>query len=1039
MKSDKLKIMALLMIISIAMIAITGCRSKIEPEHTSVTAASYAGSKNCKLCHGPYLPATYDATYHQDWLDSAHGKTANIVPSDASVAADSDDNGTNDFKDGLDLGTMPEWNAYTPGGGASGDFAPLLGYQSEGNIYSVTIGTRNFVVEKVIGSGRAKQACLTRIGGSLYVLPILYIVESKKWIPLTPENWYAWNDADLNEIIDSGEVVIGVIYPTTSETPVSEGRTGDCWERRCSGCHVTGLLSVAKNITGEFTASYIEEGAACEACHGSGHLHASTLGGRNYPNKAIVNPAKLDSERSNDICMSCHSRGSSIGTVNSEHMEFPWKPQGSPFLPGQDLSESFTIAPKEREELHTLQGAVLHGGQAGSKYGTWATGCQDCHSAHNTTNLSSIRMSVPTTFSGDRDVVFITRSGTAGTTGLMGDATDGEYDNICEVCHTRTEYFRNDASSPITTHFNGADCTNCHRHERGFLKPESMGTLDCSSCHDYLSTRMTTATAAYRHFLDDTSTDYPTASSPMRCLSCHADHDIFNPHSGGAGHGANLRVDIAQVPAVGSGYASTDFVNSGSGGICLSCHTATISKSSARPDGSTQVKAIPFEGTPAERTSAYDSSPHGGTYTVQSAYNGSGTNTFNANCTKCHNDNLDPKSGINAQISTLKFGLHVSTNAAMLSTLGAPAGSEPLEEKFCHRCHSQTTDAIGGTAKPAAAKDWYNTATMSGRAEGIFSQQSMPYGHKPGNYTGIHKTIEGESYSWNPAGNRHVECADCHNPHSAGDSRGFDTTGIFAQPTIIGNLTDQTPLAGAWGIDVAAWPSAWTTPDPASAYTKIEPVQYTWQVCLKCHSGYAYNTTPPSGQTDQALEFNPNNPGYHAVIGASKTTYPPNTSFVSPWTKDSTMNCFDCHTSSDKNSSQGPHGSANEHIIAAVFDTSTGNAGTQGHLCFKCHSFNVYGEDGSAGASATGFSRGSNNLHTSHMEKDKPGAGRLVTCVDCHSAIPHGWQRRAMLVVGSDPAPYNDGNASNSSSDTAFWPATGGFWPKSTCNNASCH
>ncbi len=1032
------KALVFLALLACAVWVCAGCRDRTDPEPGPAAANSYIGSAKCKLCHGPYKPAAIHGTYHEDWLNSAHGKAAAVVPSDATVVADVNDNGTDDFMESLDLNIMPGWSQYTTAGGASADVAPLLSYSAATGAYFVTIGGRTFTVERVMGTGREKQAYVTVMGNSRYVLPLLYLVESREWVPLAPENWYTWTDTNTDGILDPGETVTGVLYPTPAESPVTEGRTGDSWERRCAGCHVTAPISVTSNAQGEYVVSYKEEGIACEACHGPGLLHAATLGGRGYPGRAIVNPSKLAASLRNDICMSCHSAGVSAATVGTSTLDYPRRADGTLFIPGQELTEAFTLGLKQREEIHAFQGNLLHRGETGSKYGSWSTACLQCHGAHDTANLFRVRTVISTPASGDRAVLFTAVSGTAGTTGLMGDATDGAYDNICEVCHTRTTYFRNNPSTPDTGHFNGRKCSNCHRHERGFLKPEGRGGTDCSSCHTYLTSRMTVTMPAYTHFLGDTAAVYPTVASSRNCLSCHADHDLFNPTIGGAGRGANLREDIATPPVPASGFTNTDFVNSGNGGACLSCHASTHAKSYARPDGSTQLPAIPYAGAIADQLAAYDASPHGGGYTVQAEYRGTSTNTFDANCTKCHNDDLQPKSGVSAQTGNYKFGLHLSTRSAMLGPLGLPAGSDPLEEKFCYRCHSTTTDATGGTRKTVASRDWYDAASMSARAEGIFAAQSAAYGHRPGSYSGLHSAVEGGSYNWNPAANRHVECADCHNPHAAGPARSFDTSGLFAQPSTVSNLADQTPLAGIWGVDVPAWPAAWMTPDPATAYSRLQPAQYTWQVCLKCHSGYAYGATSPAGQTDVAREFNPNNPSYHAVIGASKTTYPPNTSFVGPWTKTSALNCSDCHTSNVKTGPQGPHGSAYGHILAAQFDTSTGNAGTQGHLCFKCHSFNVYGEGGTAGASATGFSRGGINRHTSHMAKDKPGAGRKVTCVDCHSALPHGFSRRAMLVTSSDPAPYNKGDAANSATDASSWPSSGN-WRKSDCNNAACH
>jgi len=48
-------------------------------------------------------------------------------------------------------------------------------------------------------------------------------------------------------------------------------------------------------------------------------------------------------------------------------------------------------------------------------------------------------------------------------------------DGICQVCHTRTGFWRFDGT--LTGHYGGTNCTRCHRHEEGF-KPS------CDICHD---------------------------------------------------------------------------------------------------------------------------------------------------------------------------------------------------------------------------------------------------------------------------------------------------------------------------------------------------------------------------------------------------------------------------------------------------------------------------------------------------------------------------------------------------------------------------
>ena len=144
----------------------------------------------------------------------------------------------------------------------------------------------------------------------------------------------------------------------------------------------------------------------------------------------------------------------------------------------------------------------------------------------------------------------------------MGDASDGTYTDICEVCHTQTSFFRNDASALEKDHFNGEQCTYCHVHGKGLLEPAGLGGEDCSLCHDNLLVEMDRVTPAYRHLVADSSPDYPTFPVTMRCVACHGDHDIFDPLENPlGGRGANLRTDILVVPDPSSGFTNTDFEN----------------------------------------------------------------------------------------------------------------------------------------------------------------------------------------------------------------------------------------------------------------------------------------------------------------------------------------------------------------------------------------------------------------------------------------------------------------------------------------------
>ncbi len=64
----------------------------------------------------------------------------------------------------------------------------------------------------------------------------------------------------------------------------------------CDGCHSVNYDVHTKTVT--------EWNVGCEACHGAGRAHVL-----DPVADTIVNPARLDDVRSNDVCIQCHSQG----------------------------------------------------------------------------------------------------------------------------------------------------------------------------------------------------------------------------------------------------------------------------------------------------------------------------------------------------------------------------------------------------------------------------------------------------------------------------------------------------------------------------------------------------------------------------------------------------------------------------------------------------------------------------------------------------------------------------------------------------------
>jgi hypothetical protein len=622
---------------------------------------------------------------------------------------------------------------------------------------------------------------------------------------------------------------------------------------------------------------------------------------------------------------------------------------------------------------------------------------------------------------------------------------DTTYNGICEVCHTQTENpqthvarYRNTGNED-TGHYPGQYCIPCHPHTEGFKGSESPGGFSCEGCHSDLWGYMN-GTTGYHHYLNNTGATYAnisqsvtmgdTSDTNRNCLMCHADHNIFRQDLNPSGtRAANLRASISVTPSASdtSTYSNTDFDNAQpEGGICISCHATEQTKSYAQADNTTKTPVI--DKAKFANSAGIHNYPVTSTFTRDSS-------TFNANCSKCHNDTLNPKSSYYAlrysvQSSTNKFGNHQSTLRSVTASLGITSPTDPLEENLCFRCHSMTTDTNpgGGLAKAVAGKDYYGVADMRPSTEGIFAVFGKANKHPIDSYSGLHKPSPAEDDM--SITNRHVECCDCHNPHTIGGINPnspvlHPTTGV--DRTSDGNKINDTTfgskaLQGVWGVDVSSWPSKWTQP---TDFTAVRPAEKEYQICFKCHSYYAGGE---GYSPDIALHFNPNNLSAHPVVvtqnnqtgsynNPRKGLY--EEEMLDPWKANignQTMYCSDCHGNNayGTNDPQGPHGGKNSLLSDFMRNgqryywpggTADGNWSLY-HirydlenwqtrlLCAACHRIWI-----------------SNSAHAQSSHYTSLEIGR---CTNCHRTRIHGWKHSRLigdtgtLVAGFKKSAYDN-------------------------------
>ncbi|HET7890093.1 MAG TPA: tetratricopeptide repeat protein [Candidatus Sulfotelmatobacter sp.] len=191
-----------------------------------------------------------------------------------------------------------------------------------------------------IGSGRRGRSYLFAMDGFLFESPV---------------NWYTgrnvWDAAP--GFGDAREIPLNL--------PAFTG---------CLHCHVSGMQPPIQGTQNRYPKPpFTQDGVGCERCHGPGAAHAK--GG------AIVNPAKLDPARRDEVCMQCHLEGKAAVEQPGRHLY--------EYQPGEMLSDYvhyFVFADQKRNLGAISQVEALSQSVCKKKTGD-AMSCTTCHDPHS--------------------------------------------------------------------------------------------------------------------------------------------------------------------------------------------------------------------------------------------------------------------------------------------------------------------------------------------------------------------------------------------------------------------------------------------------------------------------------------------------------------------------------------------------------------------------------------------------------------------------------------------------------------------------------
>jgi len=314
--------------------------------------ADYVGSASCQRCH---------VKEHAQWKDSLHIKMTKPIAEATLVG---------DFSEGTAF--ADHGRSYT------------FGRKNGRPFVTVTFGQaapETFSIDYTLGAKRYQGYLSMLPEGRLYVLPIFWHVEHKRWM-------------DWKEL-----------------TPIPDGAHDirQIWNVNCFNCHATNIVQGYDVAARRYNSTWTEMGIGCEACHGPGREHNTLMEAweknpalkpaydNSDQNRRLSGMLKILSTRSADprvvfdTCAYCH------GNKNNVFVGFKagdrYADYAIPFLvsepiPANDYQGEFW--PDGRPNRFNRPQALTMSGcfQAG------AISCASCHLSHGSKYEASLKVDI---------------------------------------------------------------------------------------------------------------------------------------------------------------------------------------------------------------------------------------------------------------------------------------------------------------------------------------------------------------------------------------------------------------------------------------------------------------------------------------------------------------------------------------------------------------------------------------------------------------------------------------------------------------------
>ena len=384
---------------------------------TNNAASEYAGSQSCQSCH---------TAAYKDWESALHLHMTKPIAEATVVGNFTDGTRFADHGRGYEFGRK--------------DGKPFV---------KIAFGERapeTFPVEYTLGFKRYQGYMSTLPDGRMYVLPVFWHVESKRWL-------------DWKEL-----------------APVPDGAHGvrQIWNVNCFNCHATNLSQGYNIATKKYETTWTEMGIGCEGCHGPGREHIGLMEAYKKDPTAkppfdikTFSPRRSTPRQVFDTCAYCHGNKTNLFTgfrAGERYEDFALPFLLSAPIPDNDLQGEFW--PDGRPNRFNRPQAVMQSGCFEKGQLT----CTNCHAAHGSPNPFSLKVNI--------------------NDGRSGDA-------LCTQCH-KTELAKHTFHEADSA---GSRCINCHmsdvnwrllirRRDHTYKPPVPELTAAygipnaCTTCHD---------------------------------------------------------------------------------------------------------------------------------------------------------------------------------------------------------------------------------------------------------------------------------------------------------------------------------------------------------------------------------------------------------------------------------------------------------------------------------------------------------------------------------------------------------------------------